>query len=135
MVKFLLFFISTLYALTGCSQKQSHTNNGGGSIVLASPKEFTQQLNTEKGVLLDVRTPAEWEKGHLTNAILADISGDSFDAEILKLDTNTTVYVYCASGRRSANAAVIMQQKGFRKVVDLDGGIKRWANEGMPIEQ
>jgi rhodanese-related sulfurtransferase len=123
-----------LCALTGCSQKQSNTQ-GADAIVLAAPKDFAQQIVTEKGILLDVRTPGEWKKGHLKDARHLDIFRDDFESEINKLDTNTTVYVYCASGGRSSEAAELMLKKGFRKVVDMDGGFMRWKSEGLPFEQ
>ena len=47
---------------------------------------------------------------------------DSFENEISKLDTNITVFVYCASGGRSSEAADMMRKKGFQKIIDLDGG-------------
>lgn len=133
MVKNLLFAFLLLSALAGCSQKKPQTKSDN-VIQLLAPKDFAQLLATEKGVLLDVRTPAEWKKGHLKDARHLDIFRDDFESEINKLDTNITVYVYCGSGGRSAEAAEMMQKKGFRKVVDMDGGIRDWKNSGLPVE-
>ena len=134
MIKPLLLCFALLYALTGCSQKQSHSKEGT-QIVLVSPKDFSKLLSSEKGILLDVRTPGEWKKGHIKDALHLDIFRDDFEIELTKLDTNITVYVYCAAGGRSSEAAEMMLKKGFSKVVDMDGGLMRWKNEGLPIEQ
>lgn len=133
MVKHLLFTFVLFYALTGCSQK-SPQSKSSDIVVLASPKDFAQQLATEKSILLDVRTPGEWKKGHLKDARHLDIFSDTFESEINKLDTNTTIYVYCASGGRSSEATEMMHKKGFSKVVDMDGGIMQWKKEGLPVE-
>lgn len=133
MVKRLLFAFALLYALTGCSQKPPHSQSGD-VVVLAAPINFAHLLTTEKGILLDVRTPAEWKKGHLKDALHLDIFNDNFEAAINQLDTNATIYVYCASGGRSSEAAEMMHKKGFRKVVDMDGGLRAWQNEGLPVE-
>ncbi|MES2778677.1 MAG: rhodanese-like domain-containing protein [Bacteroidota bacterium] len=131
MVKNLLFAFTLLYALTGCSQKRTHVQSDDVVLILA-PKDFAHQLTTNKGVLLDVRTPGEWTKGQLKDARHLDIFSDNFESEINKLDTNITVYVYCASGGRSQEAAERMHKKGFQKVVDMDGGFMRWKEEGLP---
>lgn len=76
--------------------------------------------------LLDVRTQAEYDEGHLENALLINVNGESFlaDAEA-QLQKNKTVAVYCRSGRRSASAAEKLSKDGF-DVVNLDGGITAW---------
>lgn len=133
MVKNLLFIFFVFNVLTGCSQQRSSSQNS--EVVLLSPKEFSQKLISEKGVLLDVRTPGEWKKGHLKDARHLDIFRDDFEQSIDKLDKNTTVYVYCATGGRSGEAAELLHKKGFKKVVDMDGGFSRWKNENLPYEQ
>ena len=80
--------------------------------------------------LLDVRTQAEYDEGHLENALLIDVNGESFlaDAEA-QLQKDKTVAVYCRSGRRSASAAEKLSKDGF-DVVNLDGGITAWIEAG-----
>ena len=80
--------------------------------------------------LLDVRTQAEYDEGHLETALLIDVNGESFlaDAEA-QLQKDKTVAVYCRSGRRSASAAEKLSKDGF-DVVNLDGGITAWIEAG-----
>ena len=82
MIKNILFSFAFLWALTGCSQKNS-PSAANTQFLLLSPKDFAQQLTTEKGILLDVRTPGEWKKGHLKDARHLDIFRDDFENEII----------------------------------------------------
>lgn len=106
-----------------------------GKIAILSPSDFNQKIKTEKGIILDVRTPGEFKKGHLKGARLLDIFSDAFETEINKMDKNTTYYVYCQSGGRSGEATELMHKKGFKVVYDLDGGFGRWKSQNLPFEQ
>ncbi len=86
--------------------------------------------NKDSVVTVDVRTPSEYAEGHIAGALLIDIKGSSFMEEALKqLPKEKTIAVYCRSGRRSANAAGKLADKGY-KVVNLDGGIMAWKRAG-----
>jgi rhodanese-related sulfurtransferase len=135
-MRHLLFFICSVLTLTGCSQKAPSTSNHQASEVkLVTPKIFASELQARKGILLDVRTPGEYKKGHLQNARLLDLFSDSFQAELSKLDTTQTYFVYCGVGGRSAEVCELMQHQGFKLVFDMDGGFNRWKQEGLPYEQ
>lgn len=98
-------------------------------------------VNTfEKGIskevqLLDVRTPEEFNQGHLSNAMLANWNEkDEFIRRIEALDKGKPVYIYCLSGGRSAAAAAVLREKGFSKVTELKGGINAWKQGDKPLE-
>lgn len=132
----LIFFLSTyLLWFSGYSQKPAKGTNKSQKPVyeLLSPKEFQAKMKTEPGVLLDVRTASEQKKGMLAGATAMDIFADNFETSIDKLDKNKTYYVYCAAGGRSLEACELMQKKGFKHVVDLDGGITKWKSAGLPV--
>ncbi len=74
-------------------------------------------------VIVDVRTQAEFEAGHIGGSVNIDVSLPNFKEEIEKLNKNTRYVVYCRSGNRSRFAAQIMEVLGFREVYDLGGGI------------
>jgi rhodanese-related sulfurtransferase len=59
---------------------------------------------------------------------------DTFQEEIEKLYKNKPVIVYCKSGNRSGKSCKIMQEKGFVKIYDLEGGIEKWKYEGNEVE-
>lgn len=98
---------------------------------LVSPQELSHVQ--DEIVLIDVRTPQEYEQGHLENSININIAGDSFKEEVEKLDKSQPVYVYCKVGGRSARAASTLKEMGFEEVYDLEGGIRNWESSGMEI--
>lgn len=99
-----------------------------------SPGDFETRLaggGTAGVQLIDVRTPREYNAGHIEGAVLLDISKrDVFNNGIDALDKNRPVLVYCAVGGRSAAAAKLLADKGFSQIVDLNGGINAWVDAG-----
>ena len=76
--------------------------------------------------LVDVRTPAEYLDGHLDGAQNIDMQADDFiNVARARLDRRKPVAVYCRSGKRSARAAQMLADAGF-KVTNLAGGINDW---------
>lgn len=77
--------------------------------------------------LIDVRTPEEFNEGHIENAVNIDFYSDQFIDEINKsLDKNKTVFLYCKSGGRSGKAYTMLKENGFKEVYDLKGGYSNW---------
>jgi rhodanese-related sulfurtransferase len=79
----------------------------------------------EKNIaLVDVRQPEEYERGHIPGAQFIPL------ADILKrkeeIDPSRTVITYCARGRRSRSAAILLQGQGYDHVLSMDGGIEAW---------
>jgi rhodanese-related sulfurtransferase len=74
-----------------------------------------------KIVVIDVRTPAEYSRGHVVGALNLDFSSATFKSEIAKLDRAKTYKLYCAVGGRSGKAAAIMQEMKFEHVENLGG--------------
>jgi rhodanese-related sulfurtransferase len=78
-------------------------------------------------IILDVRTPDEWQDGIIPSALLLDIyQGQGFLDGLEKLDKSKNYYVYCRSGGRSAQACQIMNQLGFSNTYNLMGGMNNW---------
>lgn len=83
----------------------------------------------DKIQLLDVRTPEEVAEGSIETAIFINFFDDDFSKKTLKnLSKEKPVYVYCRSGNRSAKAAKILEQQGF-KTINVLGGYNQWKLE------
>jgi rhodanese-related sulfurtransferase len=91
--------------------------------------EFQNFKKLSKKNLLDVRTPQEFEKGHIEGAKNVDYFSKGFKSELEKLDKSVPVYVYCRSGGRSAKAMQIMKEMGFESVYNLQGGFLAWSQK------
>lgn len=99
------------------------------------PEAFEKGLLAEKAQVLDVRKATEYKTGHLKNALQADWTDKAqFFERIQYVDKDRPVYIYCLAGGRSAAAADWMRENGFKKVVELKGGINAWKNAGKPVE-
>lgn len=84
-------------------------------------KDIPAQLKRDPGVVVDVRTRSEWDRGHYAKAIHADWSGGELKKLSAGWDKNKTYYLYCAVGGRSAQALKYLTDRGFRKVYNLGG--------------
>ena len=99
------------------------------------PDLFEKTLDlTPDPQLVDVRTPAEYAEGYLPGAILIDIREKTFDSLIQQLDRTRPVFVYCRSGKRSLDAAKILEKNKFKVVYNLGGGIIAWKEKGKPVD-
>ena len=81
--------------------------------------------------ILDVRTPEEFASEHIDKAVNINWLANDFVANTQKLDKSKPVFVYCKSGARSAKAAVKLEELGFKKIYQLEGGILKWNAAGL----
>jgi rhodanese-related sulfurtransferase len=100
-----------------------------------NPDEFEKLSKKPETVILDVRSPQEYAKGHIKNSVLINFNDKNFDEKIKQLDKGKTYLVHCAVGGRSAKACDKLDSYGFQKVVNLEGGIKAWQKAGKPVEK
>ena len=97
------------------------------------PQELKQRLDAgEELFILDVREPVEWEISNLSHLGATLIPQGEVVARMNELDTAVTMVVHCRSGVRSANVIRELQTHGFKKMLNLDGGINYWASEVDP---
>lgn len=79
----------------------------------------TALADTKNMVIIDVRTDAEYQDGHVQNSVNIDILNPDFKNKIEKLDKNKTYKVYCRSGNRSSQAEKMMKSLGFKDVENI----------------
>lgn len=96
-----------------------------------STNELENSLSqSERLILIDVRSRAEFALSHLKHALnLRSVE----EIEKHCSDRNANLVLYCAVGFRSASMASKLQKRGFRNLANLEGSIFRWINEGRPV--
>jgi rhodanese-related sulfurtransferase len=90
------------------------------------------ELQREGAQLIDVREPYERDAGRIPDDT-AHIELDRLTAEAGSIDRERTIVFYCRSGSRSALAAQAFAAAGY-EAHNLDGGLKAWVADGLPIE-
>jgi phage shock protein E len=111
-------------------------NSGGEVNGTLPPKVFAEKLKASPdAIILDVRTPEELGSGYIEGSRNIDFNSDSFKDSLNNLDRAKPYFVYCASGKRSGKALEMMKAMGFQKVSALDGGLRMWNANGLPIHQ
>jgi rhodanese-related sulfurtransferase len=92
-------------------------------------------VDAHGSTVLDVRHADEFAEDHIEGAVNIDVEEPSFGQNIQSLDKSKTYLVYCRAGRRSMNAAQQMTAAGFTDVVNLDGGLTSWKEQGFPVSK
>lgn len=110
-----------VFLLSACVPGQS------GNIERLDQKGYESLIAEEEVVLLDVRTPNEFNQGHIPDAVLLPVDQITQAEEIVP-DKSTPVVVYCRSGNRSSTAAKQLDNMGYKRVYDL-GGIQSWRGD------
>lgn len=118
--------IASVGLLAGCTSSNE-------AIKKVDPVEFSEAILQPDVIILDVRTPEEFNAGHIANAININLEGSDFSSEVSKLEKNATVAVYCRSGNRSGVATEQMAELGFTDMYDMQGGIVDWEAAGGPV--
>lgn len=138
--------ILLLILFTACEEKASSSASGstpesltevaespaGGILASVSVEEFSQRMmDDDVTLVVDVRTPPERER----DGIIApegieiahwDFSGPDFQEQLRSVGPDQHVYIYCASGGRSARAGRMLIENGVKEVYNLLGGITAW---------
>ena len=123
---FLSLIITTGLLITSCSNGQSTKND------LSAKDFYTKIKETPNAIIVDVRTPDEFSKGHLKNALNYDWRNTNFTTQEATLDKTKPAFVYCLGGGRSHEAAEKMRKDGFKEVYELNGGMMKWRAENLP---
>jgi NADPH-dependent 2,4-dienoyl-CoA reductase/sulfur reductase-like enzyme/rhodanese-related sulfurtransferase len=94
-------------------------------MAVITPEEFADRLQDEVNLqIVDVRTPEEYNAGHIAGAI--NIPLDELRARYQELDSSWDTVIYCGIAYRAYLAYQILSQKGFRKLRNLSGGWRSW---------
>lgn len=105
-----------------------------------SPGIVVQKIEEKQDiVLLDVRTPEEYEEVHLKNSLLVPVQELSQktlnDAGLSKSAKDEEIIIYCRSGNRSTQAYEIMQSLGYTNIKSIAGGMIHWQEDRYPFTE
>ncbi|OGH01998.1 MAG: hypothetical protein A2600_04630 [Candidatus Lambdaproteobacteria bacterium RIFOXYD1_FULL_56_27] len=108
---------------------------GFGTVVEEISAEQAHQRMAKKNevVLLDVRTPAEYEQAHVEGSLLIPVQDLQTQMGQLDKHKNKEILVICRSGNRSYTAAAMLKEKGFEKAFNVSGGVMSWYQAGLPL--
>ena len=131
-----LFILMGLYGCQPSSKTESASTENTSPTASASVITLTAQEFATKspaGIILDVRTAGEVAQGKIEGALVIDFYSPDFLDQVSQISKAQGVYLYCAVGARSEEAARMLLQQGYTKVYHLQGGIQGWSQEGLPV--
>jgi rhodanese-related sulfurtransferase len=96
-----------------------------------APERVAELIESGEAQVIDVRTPAEHEAGHIGAA--RHVPLESVTAEVSSLDPSKPLVFYCRGGERSGMAAEAFAASGW-DAYNMDGGLVAWAERGLPLE-
>ena len=127
-------FLSAIIIL-GCNAQQASSDHASAVKNMDSEEATNLLAKNSDIIIIDVRTPAEFDAGHIKGAKNINISDSEFQSQIEKLDRDSTYFVYCRTGNRSGRAVKLMEQLKFKSIYHLQHGITEWIGEGKPVEK
>lgn len=128
-LKQIFLFLAGFWGLLvlNCENSQSQKAH------LLEPVAFKNFLVENDVLLVDLRTPKEFNSGHIENAINVNFLSSEFEKDIQKLDTTKTIVIYCRSGNRSRKSVSKLVEAGFDEIYDLKGGVLNWKKNGEKL--
>ena len=114
-------------------------NNAGNDIAILeaeAAKDFVEQH--ENAVIMDVRTPEEFDMSHISGAININVLDDDFESMAVILDRDKTYVVHCTKNPgngRSSRALSSLQSLGFKNLYSLEGGYLAWKEADLPLTE
>ncbi len=120
----LILFIATSFVASSQEVAQKTVN------AILTVDNYKEVVIGKEVQLVDVRTPDEYHAGKIDDAINIDyFDQENFAKAFEKLDKNKPLYVYCRSGHRSHESAVLLEKMGFKEIYDLEGGYIAWSEK------
>ena len=112
-----LLIVVTISA--GCNYVDA--SQGGVSM---TTEEALSLWQAKEAVIIDVRTPQEYQEGHIPDAALIPLN--QLESRLDEVPKDQQVLLICRSGRRSAQGTSLLRSKGFDQVANIEGGMLAW---------
>lgn len=105
-----------------------------GGVKHIDPKMAYQLLAEDETIMIDVREKDEFEVEHvdMPNVLLHPMP--QIMERLQYIPDDRLIVLICAKGERSTKVARVMKMQGFKDVANLDGGMKQWLKEDLPVE-
>lgn len=131
------FLLSVFCAFSiGTVQAGEEPENAVEGIGVVAAKDYVAKH--DDAVIMDVRTPAEFEMSHITGAMNVNVQDEDFESMVAGLDKDKTYLVHCTrnpENGRSARALETLQSLGFKNVYSLEGGYIAWKDAELPLTE
>lgn len=103
---------------------------------IEAKKLYNMIQDDEDLYILDIREPDQLAHGEIFHLNLVAITRGYLEFKVEKEieDKNATVVIYCCTGKRGMLAAKTLQELGYKRVFSLEGGIRKWVEEGYPLD-
>ena len=127
--------LASLLAIS-LAQADGDSQESVTTIEVNSAKDFVAR--DENAVILDVRTPLEYEMSHITGSVNVNVQDESFEDMVIALDPDKTYIVHCTknpAGGRSSRALETLQSLGFKHLYNLEGGYVAWKEAELPLTE
>ena len=119
-LKLSILVLITVLGISCNTKSQSQLD----AITVLTPSEF--KAKSANQTIIDIRTPEEFNQGHIEGAVNINYFDDNFLDQIAKYDKNQPIFIYCRSGNRTTAASKKAADFGFTQIYDLEGGILYW---------
>ena len=127
----ILIAFTSMNAWSDVKSKQEISAEAKSKAPHVSSQQLAEYLSEKEDiVLLDIRTEAEYEAGHIQGAQWFPRGKLEYYIQERVKDANSKIVLYCRTGGRSALATLTLKEMGYTDVVDLQGGFKEWVAGG-----
>jgi rhodanese-related sulfurtransferase len=109
---------------------RNEMSRGGATV---SAQQLVQMVNNEDAIVVDVRDKAEFEAGHIVDAINIPYANLESRIDELKKHKDKPIVVACKMGQHSGAAGTVLRKNGFTNVSRLRGGIADWRGQSLPV--
>ena len=109
---------------------RNEMSRGGATV---SAQQLVQMVNNEGAIVVDVRDKAEFEAGHIVDAINIPYTNLESRIDELNKHKDKPIVVACKMGQHSGAAGTLLRKNGFTNVSRLRGGIADWRGQSLPV--
>jgi rhodanese-related sulfurtransferase len=127
-----------LVSLLGASLAQANDDPQDSVTVIEVNDARQFVARHESAVIIDVRTPVEYEMSHITGSVNVNVQDESFENMVIALDPTKTYIVHCTKNPadgRSSRALKTLKSLGFKHLYSLEGGYVAWKDAELPLTE